>query len=38
VLGGLFCGGQNWTRVKAPASAPRGAAEVCALVARTRGF
>ena len=22
VLGGLFCGGQNWTRVKAPASTP----------------
>jgi uncharacterized protein (DUF2147 family) len=35
VLGGLFCGGQNWTRVKSPAAAAastRSAGEVCSRV------
>jgi len=41
VLGGLFCGGQNWTRVKSPAATPpaatppataRLAGEVCSRV------
>jgi len=35
VLGGLFCGGQNWTRVKPPAAASaatRATGEVCSRV------
>jgi uncharacterized protein (DUF2147 family) len=36
VLGGLFCGGQNWARVKAPGNPPKSAAEVCSVVARVR--
>jgi Uncharacterized protein conserved in bacteria (DUF2147) len=33
VLGGLFCGGQNWTRVKTPATtAASAAADVCSRV------
>ena len=38
VLGGLFCGGQNWTRVKVPASTPRSAGEVCAIAGKVRGY
>jgi uncharacterized protein (DUF2147 family) len=30
VLGGLFCGGQDWTRVKTPARA--GAADFCSRI------
>jgi uncharacterized protein (DUF2147 family) len=30
LLGGLFCGGQDWTRVKAPA--PAAAADVCSRI------
>jgi len=37
VLGGLFCGGQNWTRVKAPGSA-RGTADVCAAARGVHGY
>jgi uncharacterized protein (DUF2147 family) len=37
VLGGLFCGGQNWTRVKASGSA-RPAADVCAAARGVRGY
>jgi uncharacterized protein (DUF2147 family) len=37
VLGGLFCGGQNWARVKAPAGPPR-AADVCAAAGKVHGY
>jgi uncharacterized protein (DUF2147 family) len=32
VLGGLFCGGQDWTRVKAPAARPTPSIDVCSRV------
>ncbi|HLH96257.1 MAG TPA: DUF2147 domain-containing protein [Xanthobacteraceae bacterium] len=38
VLGGLFCGGQNWARVKTPTNPPKSAAEVCAVAGRVRGY
>jgi uncharacterized protein (DUF2147 family) len=38
VLGGLFCGGQDWTRVKVPGNPPKSSAEVCAAAGRVRGY
>jgi uncharacterized protein (DUF2147 family) len=32
VLGGLFCGGQSWSRVKPPAPSPGTAGDVCSRV------
>ena len=32
VLGGLFCGGQDWTRVKAPAGRAAPAGDVCSRI------